>query len=96
MWVATMARCVPEGRIAKQGNVDWPAQMLCHNFLSLCPLPPPAPLDLDNWFAKPKPDPLPVRQRSGERVKVLHLSDFHLDPRASARVATPSFIRVDC
>ena len=56
-------------------------QMLCENFLSMCPRPPPAPLDLDAWFAKPKPSPLPKRKPSGKRVKVLHLSDFHLDPR---------------
>ncbi|KAH7104878.1 sphingomyelin phosphodiesterase [Auriculariales sp. MPI-PUGE-AT-0066] len=64
---------------ADVGGYD--GQMLCYNFLSLCPLPPAAPLDLDKWFKKPKPDPLPAPKRSGKRVKVLHLSDFHLDPR---------------
>ena len=34
------------------------------------------------WFAKPKPNPLPVlKQPSGERLKVLHVSDLHIDPR---------------
>lgn len=58
------------------------AQMLCQNFLGLCPLPPTAPLNLTNWFARPKPSPLPPPKKpSGERVKVLHISDAHIDPR---------------
>ncbi|EKM61347.1 uncharacterized protein PHACADRAFT_180479 [Phanerochaete carnosa HHB-10118-sp] len=65
---------------ADVGGYD--GQMLCANFLSLCPLPPVSPLNLTGWFAKPKPDPLPPpKQPSGERLKVLHLSDFHIDPR---------------
>ncbi|KZP10094.1 sphingomyelin phosphodiesterase [Athelia psychrophila] len=57
-------------------------QLICQNFLSLCPLPPASPLNLTNWFASPKPDPLPAAKTpSGERLKVLHISDFHLDPR---------------
>ncbi|KAJ3988481.1 sphingomyelin phosphodiesterase [Lentinula detonsa] len=64
------------------GGLD--GQMLCQNFLSLCPRPPTTPLNLTGWFAKPKPDPLPApKTPSGERLKVLHLSDFHLDPRYS-------------
>ena len=56
--------------------------MLCQNFLSLCPLPPVSPLNLTGWFTKPKPDPLPAAKKpSGKRLKVLHLSDLHLDPR---------------
>ena len=49
----------------------------------VCPLPPTPALNLTGWFAKPKPNPLPPpKQPSGERLKVLHLSDFHIDPRA--------------
>ncbi|KAJ4472551.1 Metallo-dependent phosphatase [Lentinula edodes] len=67
---------------ADVGGLD--GQMLCQNFLSLCPLPPTSPLNLTGWFAKPKPDPLPApKTASGQRLKVLHLSDFHLDPRYS-------------
>ncbi|KAJ3502823.1 hypothetical protein NLJ89_g8715 [Agrocybe chaxingu] len=48
----------------------------------MCPPPPTVSLNLTGWFAKPKPSPLPAsKQRSGERLKVLHLSDVHLDPR---------------
>lgn len=45
-------------------------------------MPPTVPLDLTGWFAKPKPNPLPPpKQPSGERLKVLHISDIHIDPR---------------
>ncbi|KAF8553427.1 hypothetical protein OG21DRAFT_1523118 [Imleria badia] len=48
----------------------------------LCPLPPTLPLNLTEWFAKPKPKPLPPpKQPSGERLKVLHVSDIHIDFR---------------
>ncbi|KAL0580838.1 hypothetical protein V5O48_001214 [Marasmius crinis-equi] len=57
-------------------------QMLCQNFLSLCPLPPTSPLNLTSWFKKPKPNPVPrVKKPSGKRLKVLHISDLHIDPR---------------
>ncbi|KAH9178518.1 Metallo-dependent phosphatase [Lactarius sanguifluus] len=58
-------------------------RMICQNFLaSSCTLPPTPALNLTGWFAKPKPSPLPPPKKpSGERLKVLHLSDFHIDPR---------------
>ncbi|KAH7923902.1 Metallo-dependent phosphatase [Leucogyrophana mollusca] len=65
---------------ADVGGYD--GQLLCYQFLGLCPLPPTSPLNLTNWFAKPKPNPLPPpKQPSGQRLKVLHISDFHIDPR---------------
>ncbi|KAL0951686.1 hypothetical protein HGRIS_008364 [Hohenbuehelia grisea] len=66
---------------ADVGGLD--GQMLCQNFIKgLCPLPPTSPLNLTSWFAKPKPSPLPAaRKPSGKRLKVLHISDMHLDPR---------------
>lgn len=61
--------------------------MLCQNFLGLCPLPPTTPLNLTGWFAKPKPNPLPqAKKPSGQRLKVLHISDVHIDPRMSTNV----------
>ncbi|KAG0703316.1 sphingomyelin phosphodiesterase [Suillus ampliporus] len=58
-------------------------QNLCA-YLSLCPMPPTAPLNTTGWFAKPKPNPLPPpKQPSGQRLKVLHISDTHIDPRYS-------------
>ncbi|THH33122.1 hypothetical protein EUX98_g1075 [Antrodiella citrinella] len=62
------------------GGLD--GQMLCQNFLGLCPLPPVSQLNLTSWFAKPKPQAaLAPKKPSGERLKVLHLSDLHLDAR---------------
>ncbi|KAF8230055.1 hypothetical protein L208DRAFT_1438751 [Tricholoma matsutake] len=65
---------------ADVGGYD--GQAFCQNFLHSCSAPPTSPLNLTGWFSKPKPSPLPPPKRaSGKRVKVLHLSDFHLDPR---------------
>lgn len=44
---------------------------------------PQAPLNTTNLFPKPKPADTSVPKPSGERIKVLHLSDIHLDPRYS-------------
>ncbi|TRM70481.1 Metallo-dependent phosphatase-like protein [Schizophyllum amplum] len=68
--------------IANADAASLDGQMLCYTFLGLCPIAPVPELDLSTWFTKPqKPDPLPFKQRSGERLKVLHLSDVHLDAR---------------
>ncbi|KAF8560146.1 sphingomyelin phosphodiesterase [Imleria badia] len=65
---------------ADVGGYD--GQLLCAQFLGLCTYPETLPLNTTGWFAKPKPKPLPVpRQPSGERLKVLHVSDLHIDPR---------------
>lgn len=57
-------------------------ELFCQNFIGICPLPPTTPLNLTGWFAKPKPNPLPKpKKSSGKRLKVLHISDLHLDPR---------------
>ncbi|KAH7102564.1 sphingomyelin phosphodiesterase [Auriculariales sp. MPI-PUGE-AT-0066] len=87
---------------ADVGGYD--GQMLCNSFVNgTCPRPPPTPLDLASWFKKPKPDPLPEPKRSGQRVKVLHLSDIHLDPRylngaeaACNSTAEDTFARMCC
>ncbi|KAG1747527.1 sphingomyelin phosphodiesterase [Suillus occidentalis] len=64
---------------ADVGGYD--GQNLCSHF-NLCPVPPTAPLNMTGWFAKPKPNPLPPpKQPSGQRLKVFHISDIHLDPR---------------
>lgn len=67
---------------ADVGGYD--GQALCfHFFGNACPSPPTVALNLTGWFAKPKPNPLPPpKKRSGNRLKVLHLSDFHIDPSA--------------
>ncbi|OJJ33781.1 hypothetical protein ASPWEDRAFT_173212 [Aspergillus wentii DTO 134E9] len=52
---------------------------------SFCSEPATSPLDTTNLFPKPKPENARAPQASGERVKVLHLSDFHLDARYSVK-----------
>ncbi|KAI0299797.1 Metallo-dependent phosphatase-like protein [Russula brevipes] len=71
--------------LANADVVGYDGQLICQNFFSgACPLPPTPPLNLTDWFAKPKPTPLrPPRTPSGKRLKVLHLSDFHIDPQAN-------------
>ncbi|KAF8167475.1 Metallo-dependent phosphatase-like protein [Crassisporium funariophilum] len=65
---------------ADVGGYD--GQAFCQNFFSLCPAAPTIALNLTSWFAKPKPSPLPAPKKpSGKRLNVLHISDFHLDPR---------------
>ncbi|KAG1817992.1 sphingomyelin phosphodiesterase [Suillus subaureus] len=64
---------------ANAGGYD--GQNLCSH-IGLCTVPPAVPLNMTGWFAKPKPNPLPPPiQPSGERLKVFHISDIHLDPR---------------
>jgi hypothetical protein len=57
---------------------------ICHALSKFfCGLPATRPLDTAGLFPKPKPANPRVPKASGKRVKVLHLSDFHLDPRYS-------------
>jgi sphingomyelin phosphodiesterase len=49
-----------------------------------CPQPPPNDLTelLSTWFAKPKPAHAVAPPPSGKpNLRVVHLSDFHIDPR---------------
>ncbi|KAE8146502.1 Metallo-dependent phosphatase-like protein [Aspergillus avenaceus] len=50
---------------------------------TFCSQPNASPLDVTDLFPKPKPANPVVPEPSGERIKVLHLSDIHLDPRYS-------------
>lgn len=58
-------------------------QYICSSLSSsYCPAPEAASLDTTSFFPKPKPLNATIpRKPSGKRKKVLHLSDFHLDPR---------------
>ncbi|KAJ7603124.1 Metallo-dependent phosphatase-like protein [Roridomyces roridus] len=85
---ATMFSALSLGSVVTQvvanANVGgYDGQMLCNNFVGgLCPIPPATPLNLTSWFSKPKPNPLPApKTPTGKRLNVLHISDFHLDPR---------------
>ena len=57
-------------------------QYICNSLSrNFCPAPTTSPLNTAGLFPKPKPANAAAPKASGERVKVLHLSDFHLDPR---------------
>lgn len=55
---------------------------ICFNWISgYCPEPATHALNTTAFFDTPKPANVSVPPASGQRIKVLHLSDFHLDPR---------------
>ena len=57
-------------------------QYVCHSLSStFCPAPYTLPSSTEGLFPKPKPANPMVPQPNGNKVKVFHLSDFHLDPR---------------
>ncbi|EMC96412.1 hypothetical protein BAUCODRAFT_33740 [Baudoinia panamericana UAMH 10762] len=57
-------------------------QYICNSLSSsFCAAPPVSPLNTTGLFTKPKPANATAPPASGQRVKVLHMSDFHLDPR---------------
>lgn len=55
---------------------------ICNSLSStLCSAPTTTPLNTTGLFPKPKPANVKAPKPSGKRVKVLHMSDMHLDPR---------------
>lgn len=57
-------------------------QYICHYLKNdFCEQTQTRDLDTSKLFPKPKPAQVQVPKASGERVKVLHMSDFHLDAR---------------
>lgn len=57
-------------------------QYICNSLSStFCRAPAVSPLNVSDWFPKPKPANAKKPAASGKHVKVLHMSDFHLDPR---------------
>ncbi|KAF2162056.1 hypothetical protein M409DRAFT_69292 [Zasmidium cellare ATCC 36951] len=57
-------------------------QYICNSISStFCPAPTTSPLNTTGLFPKPKPKNPKVHKPSGKHVKVLHMSDFHVDPR---------------
>ena len=55
---------------------------ICNSLSStFCSAPTTTPLNTTSLFPKPKPVNAVAPKASGKRVKVLQLSDFHLDPR---------------
>jgi hypothetical protein len=57
-------------------------QYICHSLSStFCDAPTTSPLNTTGLFPKSKPKNASIPKPSGKRVKVLHMSDFHIDPR---------------
>jgi hypothetical protein len=57
-------------------------QYICNRIsTSFCSMPSTSPLDTTGLFPKPKPTNYTIPKASGKRIKVLHMSDIHLDPR---------------
>jgi hypothetical protein len=57
-------------------------QYICSTLsTSFCGVPSTSSLNTTGLFPKQKPKNCAAPKASGKRVKVLHLSDFHLDPR---------------
>lgn len=57
-------------------------QYICHHLnKTYCPQPYTSHLNTSGLFPKPKPANAHAPKPNGKRIKVLHLSDLHLDPR---------------
>ncbi|WVO24382.1 uncharacterized protein IAS62_005748 [Cryptococcus decagattii] len=59
-------------------------QYLCQNFInkSECKRPPLPTFNSSDFWTKPKPiNAKPPVPKGTDRIKVLHMSDFHIDPR---------------
>jgi len=55
-------------------------QAWCYYQFNVCTSPPLIQINESDWFS-PKPEGGVPPQPSGETINVLHLSDWHLDPR---------------
>ncbi|KAK4575042.1 hypothetical protein LTR86_000894 [Recurvomyces mirabilis] len=72
--------------------------LLCAYMFGVCPLPSPPPVNTTALFkGKPnKPAAAPLKPSAKQPLKVIHFSDYHLDPRVfpytntSANVALPA------
>jgi hypothetical protein len=64
---------------ADVGGMD--GQYICNSLGSFCPTPYTLPSNTTGLFPKSKPANAKAPAPGRKRVKVLHLSDFHLDPR---------------
>lgn len=63
---------------------DLDGHYICNDIKTwICPSPTISPFNVSRLFPKPRPLNATIPKASGNRVKVLHLSDFHLDPRYS-------------
>ena len=65
---------------AKMSQATGDMQAWCYYQFQVCTPPPVIQINEDDWFS-PKPEGVVPPEPSGETINVLHLSDWHLDPR---------------
>lgn len=65
---------------AKMSQATGDMQALCYYQFNVCTSPPVIQINESDWFS-PKPEGGVPPPLSGETINVLHLSDWHLDPR---------------
>jgi len=65
---------------AKMSQTTGDMQAWCYYQFNVCDAPPLIQINESDWFS-PKPEGGVPPQPSGETINVLHLSDWHLDPR---------------
>jgi len=65
---------------AKMSQATGDMQAFCYYNYKVCSQPPVIMINESQWFS-PKPSGGVAPQPSGETIKVLHLTDWHIDPR---------------
>jgi sphingomyelin phosphodiesterase len=65
---------------AKMSQTTGDMQAWCYYQFNVCTSPPVIQINESDWFS-PKPEGVSAPEPSGETINVLHLSDWHLDPR---------------
>ena len=66
---------------AKQNNATGDYQAWCYYMWDTCSVPPTIEIDESEYFGPKPPAASVVPEPSGETINVLHISDWHLDPR---------------
>jgi len=65
---------------AKMSQATGDMQAYCYYNWEVCDAPPVIEIKESEWFS-PKPESGVAPSPSGETINVLHLTDWHLDPR---------------
>lgn len=65
---------------AKMSQSTGDMQAWCYYQFQTCTLPPLIQINESDWFS-PKPEGAVPPEPSGETINILHLSDWHIDPR---------------
>ena len=66
---------------ARMSDVTGDYQAWCFYNFDTCPIPPTIEIDESKYFSPKPPSASVVPEPSGKNIDVLHISDWHLDPR---------------